>query len=67
MNEALHALFTEQTEDAGNESVFVPIEEIAEAFGGNFDEDSYEALAELSDDFEIEEEGGGFFVSRNGV
>ena len=51
-----------------DEAIFVLTEEIAgeggdwEFLGGDADDDLYAVLRELSDEFEIEEEGGGFFV-----
>ena len=45
-------------------SVFITVDEIAEIIG-EFDESSYTELAELGDEYLIEEEGGGFYVSHH--
>ena len=61
----LRDLFFEILECSSDHTVFVTVEEIAEVMGGEFDESSYDELAELYDDYFIAEEQGGFYVSHH--
>ncbi|MHA2082997.1 MAG: hypothetical protein ACXABD_04525 [Candidatus Thorarchaeota archaeon] len=69
----LRDLFNESLECCVDKTVFVPIEEITEVVG-EFIESSYEELAELDDEFIIEEKSSwpsclgntiGFYVSQH--
>lgn len=49
--------------DPEDRAIWVTVEDLEEWLG-EWDEDSYDAISILSDKFDIEEEQGGFFVSR---
>lgn len=75
LGKKLDAFLEDEDRDPEDTAVFIDIESLCGPEGDEYDEDEddedsdevmelYEVLAECSDKFEIEEEGGGFYVSR---